>query len=382
MYLYRAHGSATNKAEVQNNMIITSASSTGTSYGVYIGYGQHINFYHNTINVRGGSATAGRGLYLLGSTSTLYGDVDIKNNIFANSGPGVGAYVTTGAISTFLTGMDYNIFTASGTNLISENGTYHTTLASWQTATTLDLNSLSGLTGFVSPIDLHLQGPLAADAGANVGVMVDFDGDVRPILPSTGYDIGADEYIPPTCPLGSSLSAYNIATTTTDLGYISGFSDTGWIFEYGVPGFIPGTGLTQQVSNDSTTLLGLTQNTNYEAYVRGICSSSDTSTYFGPIAFKTLPTCPLGSSLSAYNIAATTTDLGYISGAADTGWVFEYGSPGFIPGTGLTQQVSNDSTTISGLASNTNYEAYVRGICSLGDTSGYFGPVAFAIRSF
>lgn len=286
MYLYRAHGSATNKSEIQNNMISTSPSSTATTYGVYLGYGQHINFYHNSINCTGGSATGGRGIYVLGSTSTLYGDVDIKNNVFANSGLGVAAYVNSGATTGFLTGMDYNIYTASSGNILSLNGA-NNTLAAWTTATGLDSNSINAVPGFFSSTDLHLQGGVAADAGANVGVMVDIDGDARPILPSTGYDIGADEYIPPTCPVGYGTTSFNLTATSGDITWIPGANDTGWIVEYGPTGYTAGAGTSSQPSNDTTTISGLTPVTTYDVYIKGICGIGDTSLWMGPYTFTT-----------------------------------------------------------------------------------------------
>ncbi|MGB1039899.1 MAG: T9SS type A sorting domain-containing protein, partial [Flavobacteriales bacterium] len=256
-------------------------------YGSYISYTKYLNFYHNSINCRGGSATAGRALTVFGSTSTLYGFNDIKNNIFANSGLGQAAYLNTGAISTFLTGMDYNIFTAASGNLVSQNGTLHTTLASWQTASSLDSNSIAAIPGFFSQTDLHLQGGVAADAGANVGVMVDIDGDTRPLLPSTGYDIGADEYIPPTCPMGYGLTGFNLTSSSVDVTWTVGSNDTTWIFEYGAPGFTPGSGTSLFSTNDTATISGLTPVTDYCVYVRGICAAGDTSLYFGPYCFKT-----------------------------------------------------------------------------------------------
>ncbi len=57
-------------------------------------------------------------------------------------------------------------------------------------------NSLNVDPNFVNPnTDLHIGSGIALyDAGNNVGVMTDFDNDPRPLLPSVGYDIGADEF--------------------------------------------------------------------------------------------------------------------------------------------------------------------------------------------
>ena len=60
-------------------------------------------------------------------------------------------------------------------------------------------NSLTGTAGFVDPAngDYHLTASSAAiDAGTNLGVTTDLDGDPRP--QGLAPDIGADEYVPPT----------------------------------------------------------------------------------------------------------------------------------------------------------------------------------------
>ena len=280
-----SYGGATNKIEITNNMISTSPNSSNV-YGLYANYLRHANVYHNTVNVRSCPATTIRALYIYGSSG--YGPLDVRNNIVTNENSiGDVLYVSSGAASTYLSHLDNNIYHAPGTGSFFYGSSTYTSFAAYQTASLKDSNSQYAYPGYLSSTNLHLQGAVAADSGANVGVMVDIDGDARPILPSTGYDIGADEYIPPTCPSGYSLSAYNITATTADLGFIAGAADTGWLFEYGAPGFTPGTGTVSQSSNDSTTISGLTPITNYEGYVRGICSLGDTSIYVGPVAFKT-----------------------------------------------------------------------------------------------
>jgi hypothetical protein len=306
MYMYQASGTATSKSEVTNNMIVTSPNSTGTTYGVLLGYSNNVNFYHNTVHCRGGSATAGRGAYMYGTTSTLYTNNDVRNNIFVNSGPGVAFYTTTASLSGYFSNLDYNIYQASGANLMNLNGAFHNTIPAWTTATSgLDSNSINAIPGFFSATDLHLQGGVAADAGVNVGVMTDIDGDIRPLLPSTGYDIGADEYIPPTCPMGYALSAFNLTATSADVTWIKGINDTAWVFEYGAPGFTPGTGTSIFSSSDTVTIPGLTPITNYDVYVRGICGAGDTSLYFGPVNFKTRCVSTLSGTYTINNTLPT-----------------------------------------------------------------------------
>lgn len=274
--------------EVSNNMFVTSANSTGTSYGIYDNYSLNVNIYHNSVNIRGGNPASTRALYVSGSGSTLYGNVNIRNNIFVNSvSGGYASYILSGATTGYINKIDNNIYHATGTSPFYYGTSAYPDFASYQTASSVDSNSYFGVPGFLSSSDLHLQGGLAADSGANLGIMVDIDGDVRPLLPSTGYDIGADEYIPPTCPMGYALSAFNLTATSADVTWIKGINDTAWVFEYGAPGFTPGTGTSIFSSSDTATIPGLTPITNYDVYVRGICAAGDTSLYFGPLNFKT-----------------------------------------------------------------------------------------------
>ena len=298
--------------ELSNNMFVSSANATGTAYGIYDNYSLNVNIYHNSVNIRGGNPASTRALYCSGSTSTLYGNIDIRNNIFANSlTGGYSIYVTSGASTTYLSNFSNNIYSGSGTNPLFFGSAY-ANFAAYQTGVTRDTNSYFGLPGFFSQSDLHLQGALAADSGANLGVMTDIDGDARPLLPSTGYDIGADEYIPPTCPMGYGLRSDSLTAFSVDITWVKGPSDTAWIFEYGAPGFTPGTGTSINSSSDTVRISGLTPVTDYCVYVRGICGIGDTSLYFGPYCFKTRCVSSL-SGLYTINSTLPTGGLNYAS---------------------------------------------------------------------
>ena len=304
LYLNRCYGTVADKVEVINNMIKTSPNAGGTAYGIYDNYNLHANIYHNSVNVRGGNPTSARAFMGNGSNSTIYGNINVRNNVFVNDG-GYALYTFSGATTGYYTNLDNNIYFSNAANKFYWGTTAHATFAAYQTASSVDSNSYFGVPGFLSQTDLHLQGALAADSGANVGVMVDIDGDVRPIAPSTGYDIGADEYIPPTCPMGYNLNAFNLSATTADVTWIPGVNDSMWIFEYGAPGFTPGTGTSLPSTNDTATITGLTPVTFYDVYVRGICGAGDTSLYFGPFNFRTRCVSTLSGNYTIDNSSPT-----------------------------------------------------------------------------
>ena len=103
-------------------------------------------------------------------------------------------------------------------------------------------------------------------------------------------DLAIDEFEileAPSCPDPTGLTAINIAATTTELDWQPGFNETEWIIEYDTAGFTLGTGNTLVTTNNPETITGLTPDTQYDAYVRAICSPGDTSDYSAIEEFST-----------------------------------------------------------------------------------------------
>ncbi|WP_156176468.1 fibronectin type III domain-containing protein, partial [Hymenobacter terrenus] len=95
---------------------------------------------------------------------------------------------------------------------------------------------------------------------------------------------------PPTAPTSS-----NVTNTTANLSWAATpAAGNTFEIEYGLQGFTPGTGTTVVgVTGISTTLTGLTPNTNYCFYVRQNCGTTNgSSAYVGPTCFTTLLTVP------------------------------------------------------------------------------------------
>ena len=91
----------------------------------------------------------------------------------------------------------------------------------------------------------------------------------------------------PTCAEPSALSVSGITNTTAVLGWTEAATATAWEIQYGAPGFAIGTGTIVAANSNPFTLTALTPNTNYVYYVRAVCSSTDSSYWTGPFAFKT-----------------------------------------------------------------------------------------------
>lgn len=87
------------------------------------------------------------------------------------------------------------------------------------------------------------------------------------------------------------------------------------------------------------------------------------------------PSCPKPAGVSALAISPTTINVNFTALPA-TGYVVEYGPPGFVPGTGATPGggiavvLGNASPIqITGLTPGSTYDVYIRRLCAPGDLS-------------
>lgn len=126
-----------------------------------------------------------------------------------------------------------------------------------------------------------------------------FDGEVTYQISTGGVQLFADGPNPTLglafthqcggCDPAGALTATNITALTADVGWTpGGGGPTDWIIEYGLTGFLPGTGTSVSTSVNPLTLTGLTPGATYDFYVSSICSSGDTSLPAGPSTFNTL----------------------------------------------------------------------------------------------
>ena len=91
----------------------------------------------------------------------------------------------------------------------------------------------------------------------------------------------------PTCLPTSVFDLDEVSDTTAVVTWtnVNGVSD--YIIEYGASGFVLGTGTTVTVTDTFTTLNGLTPNSDYQIYVKAICSPTDTAEYSIGFSFST-----------------------------------------------------------------------------------------------
>ena len=142
----------------------------------------------------------------------------------------------------------------------------------------------------------------------------------------------------------------------------------GFEIEYGEQGFEPGTGTVDTLTGTTLTITGLDANTQYDAYVRTVCSD----TVYGDWSMVQFTT---GDDTCATVVSITLNDISngsepqmvlQWSGSSTPGhWELEYGTHNFVHGTGTAVTVLGTSYGIYQLElqSNTEYDFYVRSVC-------------------
>ncbi len=88
------------------------------------------------------------------------------------------------------------------------------------------------------------------------------------------------------------------------------------------------------------------------------------------------PTCLKPTNL-ADSVNGTTVFLSWDDMPSVSTWEIEYDTLGFVPGTGMSMITSSNPTEINNLMIQTEYEFYVRAICTAGDSSEFEGPWSF-----
>ena len=96
----------------------------------------------------------------------------------------------------------------------------------------------------------------------------------------------------PTCPSPTQLALDAVTSSTADLSWTAGASETEWDVEIGATGFVPNTGaqigtVIDVMTSPLTTVAGLSPNTDYDYWVRAVCAPGDESIYIGPFTFTT-----------------------------------------------------------------------------------------------
>ena len=109
--------------------------------------------------------------------------------------------------------------------------------------------------------------------------------------------------------------------------------------------------------------------------------AEDVDVFLDDVKLVTIPSCQDPSGLFTANLASSSVDLNWTENGSATIWDIEYGPSGYTQGTGsLVSGVTSNPYNLTGLASGTSYDFYVRSDCGASGGTGqsnWIGPVSF-----
>ena len=232
------------------------------------------------------------------------------------------------------------------------------------------------LTGLTTTAMVRFTATVGVDAGGTVSYWSDIAIDHFQIRQSA------------TCPQTSPLTASNVGSSTADVSWTAGGTETSWNVEYGATGFALGTGTNTNVTSTTYSMTGLTPSTDYDVYVQAVCSATDLSYWVGPLTISTTfvqPGCgdtfgPYCYGANAYTVfTATATPGDFITvditaGETEVG----YDNLEFYDGVGntgnLLYSADGDHTGVSVLSTSGVITMYIDGDAIWNCVDGVGGP--------
>lgn len=195
-------GVSTRYNEIYNNVYYNQQTTSSEEGGFYHINGSFNNIHHNTFWVKSSHSTLSNCIVTSNDAFNSY-----KNNNLVNTGGGFAIRI----IDTASPSNDYNNMYTTGAHIGQRNNVNYTDLATWQSSTSLDANSVSFNPTFLSSDSLVPNNGLMNNAGTPIsGITTDINGTTRN---TTNPDIGAYEFTGVTPPLAG---AYTVGGTTPD----------------------------------------------------------------------------------------------------------------------------------------------------------------------
>jgi hypothetical protein len=195
-------------------------------------------------------------------------------------------------------------------------------------------------------------------------------------------NINLDDF-DPTCSAPSSFQSSDfIDESNVNLSWVAGNDETLWEIQYGIEGFLIGTGTSIITENTNHTITNLNSSNSYQFYVRSLCSETSNSNWVGPILLDAVveenPTCLNPVSFAALRSTSddTKVNLTWTTPGDEDYWEIEYGVIGFTLGSGNTSYSSTTNQQISSLIPTTSYDFYIRTSCNNESVfSSWIGPI-------
>jgi parallel beta-helix repeat protein len=291
-----SNGTRIGSSEISNNMVSSINNSA-----VWLQRPVNVDVWNNSIYCASVDANDAALYFDDGFGTPAIDSLDVRNNAISSLGISVKIDEPDSVFRKF----DNNSYFSAGGNLLDIDGVIYTDLVSYTLAQpAFNASSLNGDPQFISTTDLHVIGAFINDGGDNsVPILVDIDGDARPIAGATTMDIGADEFNPPLCPPPTGAGSTNATLNSVDIFWTGTSND--YQYEVVLSGAAQGSGTTVRTTLDSVTVTGLVASTSYAYYLREICGRGDTSIWIGPLTFGTSNGVPFVENFDAFVVPTT-----------------------------------------------------------------------------
>ena len=228
-------------------------------------------------------------------------------------------------------------------------------------------------------------------ARAGNGATYIITGSVSPMSPPNRLQMTASSTANPATeayalmPIVSNLQAnthrlkFKAYATTNDrfveVGYLTDPLDIA-TYTYIQDVVLPGT--TAATAEEFTVIPGaLTANASRLVFKNSSIPGAATTIYIDDVKWEAIPTCIESTDLTVTGLTNDSVTLSWVEGATATEWEIEYGTPGFVQGTGIIVPVPSNPFTLVGLTQNTDYQVYLRAVCSVSDSSYWTDPITF-----
>ena len=168
------------------------------------------------------------------------------------------------------------------------------------------------------------------------------------------------------CATPTNLTVMSHTAEEATISWQAGDAETGWevvCVPHGSPAY---TGTPEYAYSSPYTIQNLTDDTQYDVYVRADCGTGEYSYWTSAATFTTDPYCTSPTHVTAEQVQATSALITWNSALVGaTGYTVGYSEAGLE--NWITQSVTGTSCMISGLEPNTEYDVFVLSECDMGD---------------
>ncbi|MEM5566013.1 fibronectin type III domain-containing protein [Psychroserpens sp. AS72] len=177
----------------------------------------------------------------------------------------------------------------------------------------------------------------------------------------------------------ANVSSNTVTDNSANISWNDASNVGSYIVEYGITGFPLGGGTSISVTDTSVSISGLLGNTTYDVYVQTICSENNVSMLTDVYSFTTSVTPCVAVTNVNLSMITDTSALITWEDNTNTGnnYKLEYGASGFGIGSGATITSNNTSLELTGLLPNTDYDLYVKAVCSESNMSSNSQVITF-----